>query len=105
MRRWISTSTRVYDPEGLWASLNWISVPQVRRAVRVLPYARIRFHHEILRDAFERVVDDEQFAARRSPWVRRIVALAVACGVHRALSVLPASLMPVMDCAVERVEA
>lgn len=105
MRRWIDHSSRVYDPEGMWASLNWITVPKVRRAVRAIPYARLLFHGEILSDAFERVVHDDRFAARRSLWIRSLVTLAVAFGMHRLLAKLPASVMPVMDCSVERIAA
>jgi len=103
MRRWIDQSTRVYDREGMWASLNWITVPRVRRAVRAIPCARLQFHSEILSDILERVVHDDRFAARRSLWIRRLVTLAVAVGMHRLLAKLPASLLPVMDCSVERV--
>ena len=101
MRRWIDQSTRVYDREGMWASLNWINVPRVRPAVRAIPYARLQFHSEILSDILERVVHDDQFAARRSLWIRRMVTLVVAIGMHRLLANLPASFLPVMDCSVE----
>ena len=96
----IFDSARVTDPAGMWASLNWITVHQVRRTVGTIPMARVKFHREIMSTTFERVVYDKKFAARRSQWLRRLVTLFVFTRLHLVLDMLPASLLPIIDCTV-----
>ncbi len=96
----IFNSRRVADPVGMWASLNWISVRSVSRAIEGIPGGVVRFERAILRDILVRVVVDDQFASRRSGWVKIFARLIVQCRVHHLLTRLPASLSPIMDCSV-----
>ena len=73
----LARNQRVSDPVGLWASLNWISVPMISRFVRRTSVAKARFNRAILRDTLQRVVADQQFASRRSAWTQRIIHLLV----------------------------
>jgi len=98
----IFSSTRVSDPVGMWASLNWISVRFVAREVAKIKDCAVRFERTILRDMFLRVVDDEQFAERRSAWVKSFSKLLVQSRLHHLLALLPASFLPLMDCSVTR---
>lgn len=103
MKSWICQSTRVNDPTGMWESLNWITAPKVRRAVDANPNARLTFNREISSDMFERVINDDEFSARRSLWIRKFSTLLVSVGVHRLLCKLPVNIMPLMDCSVQRI--
>ena len=98
----IFNSSRVADPAGMWASLNWISVRTISRALAATPGGEARFDRTILRDTLLRVTADEQFASRRSSWVRGLAQLLVACGVHHMFARLPASVLPIIDCSVSR---
>ena len=91
------------NPEGLWQSLNWITVPAIARACRKLAGARAVFDTNILADALERVVFDPVFAARRPAWLRAIARGLVATRLHRLLALLPAFMQPIIDCQIERV--
>lgn len=93
------------DPEGLWQSLNWISVPAVARAGRALRDARIVFDTTLLAKALERVVVDPVFAARRPGWLKAIARGLVATRLHLVLSALPAAVQPLIDCTLERKRA
>jgi 2-polyprenyl-3-methyl-5-hydroxy-6-metoxy-1,4-benzoquinol methylase len=102
MWRWIAGSKHVLDPEGTWASLNWITVSEVRRTCRQRLGIEPAFERGILQTFFRRAVEDEQFKARRGPFIR-----AVATGLQRSGLVsltrwLPVGLLPVMDCKIRR---
>lgn len=98
----ILSNTRVGDPIGVWNSLNWITVPKVIRATRDLSGLSVSFNRASLEATLLRVVRDPEFSARRSPWVRNVVRVVVALGLHRLGKLVPASLQPVMDCTIKR---
>jgi SAM-dependent methyltransferase len=100
--RRIMSSTRVEDAEGTWRSLNWVTVPQIRAAVRSLPHAEVSFDRRLISAMLERVVHDREFAERRSTWVRDVVGYLVKCRLHTAASWIPALLQPIIDCTVVR---
>ncbi len=91
------------DPVGLWRSLNWITVPGVARACRLLPMAKVSFDTGVLANALSRVVDDANFAARRPTWLKGLARLLVVTRAHRLFALFPASLQPLMDCRVQRI--
>lgn len=91
------------DPAGTWQSLNWITVGQIARVVRQHSELDVSFRRDLLTSSLERVVHDPQFAARRSGIVRRGVAALVRTGLHRLPAALPASMLPVIDCRIEKI--
>ena len=99
----IFSSTRVPDPSGLWKSLNWIDVGQVRRIVRRLPGLTVTFNRAMLVTTVERVATDPAFAGRRPPSMRLALKALVRLQLHHLLRLLPAALQPVMDCRIEKV--
>lgn len=101
-REKIHSSTRVAEPAAMWASLNWISVRMISRAVAIIPGGAARFGRTLLGDTLVRVVTDSQFAARRSPWVRGLARLLVYFGANKWFARLPASVLPIIDCSVSR---
>lgn len=98
----IFSNSAVADAEGLWNSLNWITVPKVALAVRNLPEMSITFDRSMLEAALLRVVNDSQFSARRSPWVRSLASRLVNLGLHRLAKWVPPSIQPIMDCSMKR---
>lgn len=104
MRNRIFNSAVVSDPKGTWESLNWISVPRVRRVVEKMPCVESHFDRAILSSTFERVVNDPEFAARRSRWVTVVATLLVKSRLHKFFALLPASAQPIMDCTVRSFE-
>ena len=104
-RRRIYSNTRVGDAADVWKSLNWITVPKVARAVRSLPGVSVSFDRSMLEAVLLRAVDDREFSARRSPWVRSVVKAAVRLRLHRLGRWIPPLLQPVMDCSLKRARA
>lgn len=98
----IRTSRRVTDPVGTWESLNWLTVPQVRRSVARLHGFRLVFNRSMLVSTLERVVSDQSFAARRSPAMRALLGMIVKLKLHSLFAIVPATLQPIMDCSVEK---
>lgn len=99
----IMNSRQVSDQAGLWRSLNWISVPMIRRACRAMPQTALTFDRSMLSRTFARLVDDPVFASRRSRWVRRLAAWMVGMGLHKGFAYFPAVMQPVIDCTLTRV--
>ena len=90
------------DPTGTWESLNWITVGKIVRVVRQHSELRVRFGRDLLTSSLERVVHDLQFAARRAGLVRSVVAAFVRTGLHRLPAALPASVLPIIDCRIQK---
>jgi SAM-dependent methyltransferase len=97
LRRRIEGSSRVDDPLGLWKSLNWISVPQVKRIARSDESIEARFLTSTLTWMLERAVSDVQFARRRPRWMVAVIGTMRNLGLLRLVSLLPATLQPIMD--------
>ncbi|MGG1944404.1 methyltransferase domain-containing protein [Trinickia sp. NRRL B-1857] len=102
MNRRIFGNQKLDDPVGTWQSLNWITVGQIVRAVGRHPELRVAFSRDLLTSTLERVTRDPEFAARRSAVVRNGIALLVRSGLHRLPAALPASMLPIIDCRIER---
>ena len=102
MRRAIFDTTRVDDPAGLWKSLNWITVLDVRRDVAADASLRLTFERKTLVWMLERAVRDAGFAARRAGWMIAIIRLLVALKLHRLAGLIPAVLQPIMDVRLEK---
>lgn len=99
--RAIRHSRRVPDPEGMWASLNWISVGMIDRTCRSLG-VEWRYDRSVVARSFERVMRDPEFASRRAGWMRALSRVVVATRLHRLTEALPAALQPVIDCTLVR---
>jgi 2-polyprenyl-3-methyl-5-hydroxy-6-metoxy-1,4-benzoquinol methylase len=94
-------SAPLHDPEGLWRSVNWITVQTITRACRHLGVTA-QFNRRHMASTLERVVTDTHFAARRSKFILAIVRPLVRLGLHRFATLVPASIQPVIDCRIER---
>ncbi len=98
--RRINRSIGDSDPYGLWESLNWISVPQIRNVLSKIGNVTFSFDRTFLECTLARIVSDPIFAARRSPWLCRLLTTAVHLGLHRWARLIPATLQPIIDCHV-----
>jgi SAM-dependent methyltransferase len=85
------------DPAGVWRSLNWITVPQVRRMVAEDPSLAISFQRGTLVSMLERAGNDVEFAQRRASWMVAVVAALRRLGLLRLAALVPATLQPIMD--------
>ena len=97
MRRRIQASKRMDDPIGVWRSLNWITVPQVRRMAAADASLGIAFQRRTLAPMIERAVSDVEFAKRRSAWMLTAVKVLSATRLLRFASLVPATFQPLMD--------
>lgn len=92
----------VSDPVGLWTSLNWITVSKLRRFANNQNGIRILFTKDLIVKTFERVGNDPIFAARRSPLVQKLLKLFVRYNIHTWFGLLPVTVLPIIDCRVNR---
>lgn len=102
MWRWIAGSKHVLDPEGTWASLNWITVREVRRTCRQHLGIEPTFERGILQTFFRRAVEDRQFQARRGVFIRAVASGLQRSGLVSLTRWLPIGFLPVMDCKIRR---
>lgn len=90
------------DPVGTWNSLNWISVPQIRKVIRGQHGLKVSFERSMLASTLERMGVDDTFARRRSPAVRKMINLILQLRLHHMARLLPPAMQPIMSCRVER---
>lgn len=97
LRGRIEGNARVGDAVGLWKSLNWITVPQVRRIARSDESLEVRFRTNTLAWMMERALGDPEFAKRRANWMVAAIGALRRLGLLRLASFIPAALQPIMD--------
>jgi SAM-dependent methyltransferase len=97
LRRRIHSDRKANDPIGLWKSLNWITVPQVRRIAAADASLAINFQRGTLASILERAVGDVEFAKRRAPWMVMGIKALKATRLLRLSALIPATCQPLMD--------
>ena len=102
LRKAISRSMRVTDPQGTWESLNWINVIQVGRIVATLEGMSVAYDRQSLARTLERMGTDPDFANRRSRWMRVLIRFVVNLGIHRLTVFLPLAFHPIIDCRISK---
>lgn len=102
--RYIFDSVAVPDPAGTWKSINWINVIQIKRVVRRLPNLKVTFSRSMLASTLERIAVDTEFARRRSPAIRNLILMLVRLRIHLLFRFIPATMQPIIDCRVEKIE-
>lgn len=90
------------DPWGTWQSLNWISIPRVKKIVNQLTNANVVFHRDLLLKMLERVVSDTEFSKRRSKWMTAVFSSIVSLNIHKLTAHIPATAQPVIDCVIQK---
>lgn len=102
MRKKIFECNLFPDAAGTWSSLNWITVPQVKKIVRDAPWLECSFDRKLLVSTFERVAFDKNFANRRSLIIRGVITVMVELRMHYLLQLIPAMFQPIMDCKLQK---
>lgn len=100
--RRIHSSTNVNDPTGLWNSLNWITVPQVRRIAAADPSLSVVFERRTTARMVERAIGDPVFARRRAPWMATAARILKSTRLLRLAALVPAACQPLMDVRLTR---
>jgi SAM-dependent methyltransferase len=93
-------STRVKEPRPIWETLNWIDVRQVRRVCARLANVNVTFTRDMTANSVERMITDKAFASRRAAWMNALARWVVATRLHRLSALLPASMLPMIDCTI-----
>lgn len=90
------------DPSGVWGSLNWIGIPQLRRMLQLLENSEFTLNKQYMVHLLLRSLSDREFAARRSPLLIYFIALLVRLKIHLLVPLLPAAFLPIIDCTLLR---
>jgi SAM-dependent methyltransferase len=99
----IFNNSKMPDPIGTWNSLNWISVLSIKRYLNQQSALNATFNASFLAFTLERVLSDTAFANRRSKWVSSIIITFVKLKLHYFLRFVPASLQPIIDCRITKI--
>lgn len=102
MRGRIVRATSLGDPEGVWDSLNWITVPKVRRIAREERTLSISFSTGTFVRMLERAVSDAGFARRRSRWMVAGIRMLGSLRLLHLATLIPATCQPIMDVRLTR---
>jgi SAM-dependent methyltransferase len=94
----------VPDAIGLWKSLNWISVFSIKKCIPKTGEVKAFFDTKAIVNSFERVLQDQEFASRRSSWVRFLIKYFVYLKLHKVFSYLPIFLHPIIDCSLTKLK-
>jgi hypothetical protein len=100
--KYIRSSQGMVDPVGTWASLNWISVSQVRRICCKELGAEPVFDRSLLYRFIQRALCDSDFQSRRGPLVLSVLQAIDRLGMTRLLMRIPVVCQPAMDCVIVR---
>ncbi|CAB3637765.1 class I SAM-dependent methyltransferase [Trinickia soli] len=102
MSRRIMTSKNVVDPAGTWASLNWITVGQVRSICRERLRTNPAFDRRIFDVYLSRMLSRDQFTERRGRLFSRVLSGLGRLRLTALAALIPVRWLPVMDCRVVR---
>ncbi len=89
------------DPLGTWHSLNWISVTQLLKMAKKNKNISLILNKRILSETLLRVTTDNQFAKRRSYWMRVLIRCIVTSRLQLFLAHMPPHLQPIIDCKIK----
>jgi SAM-dependent methyltransferase len=101
--RRIFESSDVLDPVGVWDSLNWINVTQIKKFQKRTEGFEVQFNRSFLVSIIERIGTDREFALRRSPLMRGFLLWIVKLHLHKIAVLIPVITQPVIDCAITRI--
>lgn len=102
--KWIRSSRRIVDPQGLWMSLNWISVPHVRHICRDELGVEPVFDGSVLYRFIKRALYDSEFQNRHGSLILNVLQTMDRMGMTRFSMRVPVVCQPAMDCFIVRKE-
>jgi SAM-dependent methyltransferase len=100
--KYIRSSQSVVDPEETWTSLNWISVPHVRRICCKELGVEPVFDRSVFYRFIQRALHDNDFQSRRGPLILSVLQALDRLGMTRLLMRIPVVCQPAMDCVIVR---
>lgn len=97
----ILKSKRIKEPVALWKSLNWINVIDIKKICKKneVDYS---FNKSVFVNSFERALQDEFFASRRSKFIVQLSKVLVRLRVHKLFNLMPETMLPVIDCTINK---
>ena len=101
-RRRILASRLVVDPEGAWASLNWITVKQVRTICRREFGVAPEFDRDVSYRFIRRAMSDPSFQRRHGRALRATAHALAATGLIELARLVPPVVQPAMSCRITR---
>jgi len=104
LKRYIHYSQKMPDPLGTWRSLNWISVPQLNKIARQHQNLSMHFNAAMFGETLVRVTTDDDFASRRSLWMRLLIRIIVRANLHKFVMYFPAQVQPIIDCSITKLD-
>lgn len=93
---------RIDDGKGLWASLNWISVGDVKRYCRSTLAVTPEFNTRIIYTFINRAVSDKTFKMRHNRLVCALLGTMLRFKLINWIHWIPAECMPIMDCRIAK---
>jgi SAM-dependent methyltransferase len=96
----IARSRRIVDPPGTWASLNWITVSEVRGICRRELGTEPELDASVLRTFAMRAATELAFQERRGAATRVVMTALAKSRATSLLSWVPVALQPAMSCRV-----
>ncbi len=100
LRNKIYNNKSMPDAKGVWDSLNWISVSQIRRITESLTNLSVTFNKEIISITINRLVSDNQFSLRRSALIIGAGKVMLSLKFDRMFELMPVNILPVIDCTI-----
>ena len=101
-RRRILASRVIVDPEGTWASLNWITVARVRKICRREFGVEPDFDRDVSYRFVRRAMDDPSFQRRHGSALRACAGALAATGLIGLVRLVPVAAQPAMSCRITR---
>ncbi|MDD2834165.1 MAG: methyltransferase domain-containing protein [Methylotenera sp.] len=95
----IYSCKNILDPQGLWDSINWITVPKLRSFAKNNSVISLKLRTDLFNEMINRTIGDEEFSKRRSPFIKRLLSLVIKLKVNRVVQHIPAIFQPVIDCS------
>jgi 2-polyprenyl-3-methyl-5-hydroxy-6-metoxy-1,4-benzoquinol methylase len=96
----ITHNTRMSNPIELWNSLNWINVLKINKIIKKNPNLTNYYNRHMLEKLLSRITYDNEFASRRSGWMRRLISIFVFFKLHKLSVLVPITLQPIIDCSI-----
>ena len=90
-------STPIPDAHGLWDSLNWVTLRQIRSWASRRDDVQMRFNPDALHEIWLRAKSDSALLERHSGPLTNAVSLADRVGASRLLRYFPTAVQPVID--------
>jgi SAM-dependent methyltransferase len=98
----IYENKNISDPKGVWDSLNWISVTQLKLVIKKLNHLEIVFNKKMLAETFQRLTLDDEFSSRRSAIIITVAKMIIFLRLAMLMQYIPTTIQPIIDCTIKK---